>query len=489
MKSMIILNRAGPSTLLGFLITLGLFFSAAHATEPPALANLQYCFDTLPGPDNGVFVAVYGEDSVFTADTSDLRPGTHTLYMRIQRLPDGEWGPPIPSTITIEPSSPNESVAAWEVSADTPAAPGTGTALPVGEGMGNSATLDATINLEGLALGTRVLFFRAMDSIGTWGPAFPMTFALEDSHPTEQPGSMQYSWDTDPATRQWTSMEVGQNGTPVTHHKFWLDLAGMQLGTKTLAMRVIDSSGSPGLPFLMPVAVVPDSLTGIPSPAVKLVTYAESGGVMIPASYTETALGENPPMEHLLMLPLTSAPLGGAEVVSYLVTASGERGPQRTKGFTVVVDGTNGYAAWTETPGFFSPDDLLDPLVSGKDADPDHDGIPNEIECALRTHPRQSSTGALPHMERDGSRLLFTFRQVENGVGDRASNYTVDGMRYTVEWSYDLAGAWQSAVPGSFQVTGLSSNGDGTDTVEVAASDAIIQGKEKVFLRLRVVLF
>jgi hypothetical protein len=481
-------NRAGPRAWCWVLLCAGLV-APVRASEQPAVANVQYSFDSLPTSENGVIVPVFDETPAFTADTTGLAPGTHTLYMRVQSPPGGDWGPPMPTTLTVEPSHPGESITAWEVSVDTPAVPGSGTPLPIPEGTGNPAALSATADLGGLQLGTRVLYFRGRDGAGTWGPAFPMAIALEDSHPTEQAATMEYSWDNDPATRQWTSMELRQNGSPVTNHKFSLDLVGMPLGTKTLAMRVIDSSGSPGLPFLMPVAVVPDSLTGNPSPAVKLVTYAESGGVMIPSSYTETGLGENPSMEQLLMLPLTSAPLGAAEVVSYLVTASGESGPQHTKGFTVVVDGTNGYAAWTETPGFFSLEELLDPLVSGKDADPDKDGMSNEIECALRSHPRQSSTGALPRMELDGTNLLFTFRQVENGVGDRASNYTVDGMRYTVEWSYDLAGAWHSAVPGSFQVTGVSSNGDGTDTVEVTASDAVTAGHDKVFLRLRVTMF
>lgn len=489
MKTSILLNRAGTIRLLAVMLCCALIAPVANASEPPAVANVQYCFDSLPGSDNGTTFQVYQEDLEFTADTSALQPGTHTLYMRVQCPPGGEWGPPIPSTITVEPSSANESVAAWEVSIDTPATAGSGTALPAREGMGTQATLNATVDLDGRPLGTRVLYFRARDSAGTWGATFPIVVALEDSHATEQPASLEYSWDKDPATRNWTPMGLSQNGTPVTNHKFSLDMAGIQLGTQTLAMRAIDSSGSPGLPFLLPVAVVPDSLMGITSPASKLVTYAASGGVVIPGTFTELMLGESPPEEHLMMLPLGSAPLGAAEVVSYLVTPSGETSPQIKADFTVVVDGTNGYADWTLTPGYFSPEELLDPLVSGKDADPDKDSVPNLIECALRTHPRASSASAMPRMSLTDGKLSFTFRQVQGGVGQRAFNYTVDGMRYTVEWSYDMAGAWQSGGTNAFEVLSVADNGDGTDTVVVEAANSITNNQPRVFLRLRVVLF
>lgn len=156
-----------------------------------------------------------------------------------------------------------------------------------------------------------------------------------------------------------------------------------------------------------------------------------------------------------------------------------------TLNWNTVSDGTNSYNAWRSTPGYFSAAELTDPLISGLDADPDADGIPNLIEFALRTNPRITSTSALPQPGMSNGRLTLTFRQVAGGSGYRAFEYITGGLRYTVQWSTNLDGTWQTGGSEVFDVISVTTNGDGTDTVVISPVSNVTANHPKFFLRLK----
>lgn len=449
--------------------------------------QIEYFFDVDPGAGEATQVAAGPGGVSFTADTAGLAPGNHTLYLRV-RPAAGEWGPAMPVTVAIEPSSTLDKLSAWESSVDTPAAPGTGNPLPVVPVMERQATLSAVVPLGNPGTGTHVVWLRARSDGGTWGAAFPSTVSIDDSDAFEHPAAVEFSWDEDPATRSWTTVDVPSPGTMAATLGIAPPVGSLGLGTKTLALRAVDESGSRGPAMLIPVAMVPDSLTGhAPAPA-KLVSYAANASGIIAGTYRETTLPASPGAHHSFELPLTSAAPGNAEVVSYVVTETGEAGPQARASFAVVVEGTNGLAAWLQAGGWFTPEELANEAICGPDADPEGDGQSNLVEFAFRTHPREPNAPVATSMAFTGGRMTFSFRQLAGGSGHRAYNYTAQGVSYRVEWSPHPGEGWQSGGNEAFEVLSVTSNGDGTETVVVAADESITTGRPKVFLRLRMLL-
>ena len=481
MTRLLSLRRAGP-----WLAGLAWLWWSAAATASTG-DQIEYFFDVDPGPGNGTLVASSPGGAGFTANTAGLAPGTHTLYLRV-RPEGGEWGPKLPVTVAIEPSSPLDKVSAWESSLDTPAAPGTGSPLPVLPDMEQQATVSAVVPLGAAVTGTHTVWLRARSNGGAWGAAFPLAVSIDDSDAYEHPTAVEFSWDENPATRSWTTVNLPTPGAMAATLGVSPPVGGIGLGTRSLSLRAVDESGSRGPALLIPVAVVPDSLTGHASPPAKLVSYATDASGMIAGTYREITLSTPPGAHHSFELPLTSAVPGNAEVVSYVVTQNGESSPQAKTSFTVVIEGTNGLAAWLQAGGWFTPAELANPAICGPNADPEGDGQSNLEEFAFRTHPRESNPPVGTSMAFANGRMTFSFRQLAGGSGHRAYNYTAQGVSYRVEWSADPGGGWKSGGGEVFEVLSVTSNGDGTDNVVVAADPSITNGRPKVFLRLRMLL-
>ncbi len=120
--------------------------------------------------------------------------------------------------------------------------------------------------------------------------------------------------------------------------------------------------------------------------------------------------------------------------------------------------------------------DAGNPMVSGNDADPDHDGIVNLLEYALNldplAHPDPGGVHAgLPEIESTPGELALVYRR----------NLAATDLTYTVEQSPGLGAgaAWQPATP-----TEQTLNDDGATRV-IRASLAEAPGG-RLFLRLRV---
>ena len=130
------------------------------------------------------------------------------------------------------------------------------------------------------------------------------------------------------------------------------------------------------------------------------------------------------------------------------------------------------YQAWRAK--YFSTSELADPAVSGDDADPDGDGIPNLIEYASGTNPRVPNEApklvASLSASGGGPSLVVSFRRL-------LLAYELD---YNLEASPDL----QSWSPVTGEVDEASLNADGTVTTSVHAGSPADSSSR--FFRLRV---
>lgn len=125
----------------------------------------------------------------------------------------------------------------------------------------------------------------------------------------------------------------------------------------------------------------------------------------------------------------------------------------------------------------FSTAELLDPALEptlwGDEADPDKDGIPTILECALGGNPFAADNDLLPYVIDNTNSSSFVYRQRSGAVGAHGNNSTSWNLSYQVQLSYDLQ-TWHSGPPYVTADTSPASNGDGTDnvTVELTINDA-----------------
>lgn len=116
------------------------------------------------------------------------------------------------------------------------------------------------------------------------------------------------------------------------------------------------------------------------------------------------------------------------------------------------------------------------------------DGTPNLLRYAAGAAPGAKGHEIAPAYGvasfSGNSHLVFSFRRrAGTGSGATESGYTIDGITYTVETSSTLApGSWQTG-PSVIQQTGVTPNGDGTETVSVRLLAPL---GPRQFVRLRV---
>jgi len=135
------------------------------------------------------------------------------------------------------------------------------------------------------------------------------------------------------------------------------------------------------------------------------------------------------------------------------------------------------YEAWKVL--YFSEAERFNLLLSGDNADPDHDGIGNLLEFALGLLPRTASTAGLPGGELKtfgGNRFLsFTFVKQTSG----------SGLTYTPQTSSDL-NSWNGD-PAQFTTVSTTPLAGGLEQVQIRVNTAYPAGPK--FARLKVVLF
>lgn len=132
------------------------------------------------------------------------------------------------------------------------------------------------------------------------------------------------------------------------------------------------------------------------------------------------------------------------------------------------------FGSWRETN--FSAEDAADPAVSGPEADPDGDGLPNLLEYAVGGVPGEASRAGMPehsvHTENGEQFLALTYERVK----------AASDLAFHVESSDDLI-HWDAASTVLVETEDLGN----TERVTVRTEQPIDTGLRK-FLRLRVEL-
>ena len=117
----------------------------------------------------------------------------------------------------------------------------------------------------------------------------------------------------------------------------------------------------------------------------------------------------------------------------------------------------------------------------------DNDGVVNLLERAFGTAPNDNADRVLPTAaiidDAGNEYLSLSYRRLEGGVGATGVNYTVGGIRYTVQYDADLVAPWSSG--NTVQVGPAVSNGDGTETVTVRVPASLDDG-DTLFMRVMI---
>ena len=138
--------------------------------------------------------------------------------------------------------------------------------------------------------------------------------------------------------------------------------------------------------------------------------------------------------------------------------------------------------------GLFTPTQLLDPNISGPNADFDHDGMTNLIEYAFGTNPSQAGTGTIvlngSAITQRGT-VTTKLQNIPNGVDFRAvfgrrKDYVAAGLTYSVQFSADLL-YWKT----STATPTLIASDSEMDAVTVPYP-LFVNGKKTRFFRVQV---
>ena len=159
-----------------------------EVTGEKYITGAEYFIGTDPGPGNGTPIPPTDgsfdepkESVIADIDTSDLLPGSHTVYVRMKDSED-HWG--TPRGYKFEVREPPY-IMAGEFFIDDD--PGTGNATPLATSDGSFDSpiedMEATFETGDLSLGPHTLFVRTMDSYLRWGDAVGISFEVTPAVP------------------------------------------------------------------------------------------------------------------------------------------------------------------------------------------------------------------------------------------------------------------------------------------------------------------
>ncbi len=450
---------------------------------------LEYFIDTAPGNGTGdpIVVDASANEVVQTEeiDLATLADGFHTFNLRAQNS-NGTWGPVITHPFfqqTSAAANGDPNIARIEYFLDDD--PGFGAATAVTP-IAAASSIDKTFtpDISALDKGFHNFYLRTQNADGEWSPTNVRSFFIEPGLATvaaHEINELEYFFDGDPGLglgNIFNAFSATEN-VIVTQG---LDFSEVDPGFHILNLRAKNAENFWGPAAKVPV-FVQNNVQTAPLPDIVEIQYdlyADGGlvGQGMVNSFTPATVVD-------ITFQADDGGLAGGAEFQILIRAIDSNA---TVSLTIESAGLieASYSDWLNV--FFDAGEQTDDAISGFTADPDNDGVPNGIEFALRTHPRQESSNLLPVTRWTGDFIEIVYRQRKGGTGTIGVDYTADGVRYTVEVSEDLSPAGWSSESGLVQLDGTPvDNGDGTETVTVQLSTSII-GSDQKFLRLKVTL-
>lgn len=220
----------------------------------------EYFFDVEPGKGNGI--AVFAVDNAFDSseesvdlsgiDTSSLKIGSHTLYVRFKSA-DGIWGIARPVAHDPHLTSPynfkitgDRWIAAAEYFIDVDPGEGNGIPVSAADGVFDAPEEELVLSdtdISYLGTGSHTLYLRVQDNEGTWGVVRQVSFEIYE--PFIIAGA-EYFIDNDPGLGNGTpasakdgSFDSAEEDLDITD----ITATGLSEGIHTLYVRFKDQLG------------------------------------------------------------------------------------------------------------------------------------------------------------------------------------------------------------------------------------------------------
>lgn len=222
------------------------FISGPSSPSSSSISGAEYFFDTDPGTGKGIAISVPAPADTlnfnFTASTTGLSKGYHTLYVRT-RDASNKWSLQEGRSFYIDDNSftAAPSLKKAEYFFDQDPGVGKATSLPVTPG--DSILSSASLALNGLKPGNHTLFIRFADANGRWGLSEGRAFTIS-GNTTSSPSivSAEYFFDNDPGVGKGNAVPVSPADTVLISQG--IQTTGLTAGNHNLYIRVKDAAGT-----------------------------------------------------------------------------------------------------------------------------------------------------------------------------------------------------------------------------------------------------
>ncbi len=335
-----------------------------------------------------------------------------------------------------------------------------------------SLTLPSGLTLAGL----NHLHLRIRDPAGFWGP---MVIAplVQSPNPDLRITEIAMAVNADPMggfAAHVTGADLGEVS---------LDLPPNVVpdGVQRVMLRARDQNGNWGPMLVTPVVgEVVDPLLAAGRVSHVQMRVLNAAGLAQAGPYTAALTPPILPLDDVLAWPTLRLRFSGSyRLIAAALTENGFPGPFMETSFQHRVPPF--VASMNEN---YWPPEAFPDVDLGFSGDTNRDGVANGTAFAFGADSEEAVASRLPVPFPDGADLVMTFRQREGGAGTPGLGYTVDGVRYMIEYSTNLIGPWIEATAIAAPVGSPVPNGDGTATATVRLLRP--SGSPAVFARLRV---
>jgi hypothetical protein len=227
------------------LIYLILFTLAIANVNAQKITRLEYFFDEDPGFGFATPVDIAPDAQMvnnfnFTASTLGLSIGYHNFYFRTLN-DSGRWSHTYQRQIEVFASYQPLKITRGEYYIDEDFGFGYGTSFPIIGGAGQNVNTNLNIPTASLSIGSHVLIFRMLDSLGYWSQTYTRTFEkVEDQNP--QIIAYEYAVNVDPGYGLATRVNLT---TPFVDDEisFVIPVTSLPEGPAKAFVRTLNSNG------------------------------------------------------------------------------------------------------------------------------------------------------------------------------------------------------------------------------------------------------